>query len=546
MIYVYLSLFILSLLGLVYTFYSLEINRKLNIKKRLFAIRPSRNKFYIIFCINVLLIITFGSLFVFKLVYRPKVPVIPVEEKENYGKPIDKTTPVTILNNNIEYHDYDISKSYRNNYYYYLDGVLYCYDTKKEETISKEIPSSNFLVVKNKVVVYYETNEESIDKTHIEIYDGSLLRLEKEIVIDAKLKECFGSSSIFLGSFINIVGESFNVKEIDKIGFVETDYSYEEVDEDVKVTKLEKEKICIRGVLSPQYHNYDRVVIHLQYNISSDAIKVNAICLSDYYLTNVEGYFYFFCNAYEKDSYSNESFILKYNPFDLSISNYHMYSNIIYSSPIVYSEGITTYLSFVMYNSAYQSYQLVTIDNDLVIVDVKDTYIDTKEREYESDSKNKLIFDNKIITVNNILSFDNNCLINYEVNAEEKKIIVNEFKLADLTIDKYVLVMTNDFTTAKINDILKSDDKYFLIYEVDGKQGIAYYPIYQEEEIEENKNAEGKEVKVNEVIINVGEVSNNEYFIISGDLLTIGKDDEDNTVITIEKIENIMKEESGE
>ena len=105
MMYVYLALLILSLLSLGYFLYSLEINRKLNIKKRQFAIRPSRNKFFVIFCINVLFLIVFGGLFVQSLIARRESPVISSDESDNTGRAVSRTTPLTILSNDIEYKD---------------------------------------------------------------------------------------------------------------------------------------------------------------------------------------------------------------------------------------------------------------------------------------------------------------------------------------------------------------------------------------------------------------------------------------------------------
>lgn len=545
MIYVYLTLLILSVLGLLYTFYSLQINRKLNIKKRQFAIRPNRNKFYIIFCINVLLIITFGSLFVYKLLYRPIVPVTPIEELTNKGEPVDKTTPVTILSNNICYKDFDGAKSYRNYYYFNMDGKLYCYDGKTETISFIEEPVDTFILVKDKVIFYYEKQDNGIYTTHLDIYDGRLLRIEKEIIIDERIKDCFGSSSIFLGSYVNIVGESFNAKDIDKIGYVEIDYTYEEQEEneEPKVEKQEKEKVFIKDILSPQYHNYDRVVIHLQYSFSSETIKTSAICLSDYYMTMIDGYMYFFCNTYEKDHYNNESFILKYNPYNLAISDYHLYSNIIYSSPIIHNEGITTYISFVTYNSSYSNYQELYISGDLDIIEMNDTYIDTKERDYDSIKKNQLILNNKIISINNVLYYDNNLLINYEM--DDKKVIINEYDLYEKIVNKYCVSFESDFINCLVKDIKSYKDDYFAIFEVDDKEMIVKIPKYQEKE-EDSTIRKDNEVLEHIIEVEANELTSDDYFIVNNSLLTIKENINNEKEINIVKLDDLFKEEGEE
>ena len=543
MIYVYLSLFIISLLGLAYTLYSLEINRKLNIKKRQIAIRPNRNKFYIIFCINVLLVFTFGGLFVFKLFYRPKVPVIPVEEITGEGKSVNKVTSFTTLSNDIMMADFEGGKTDNESYYYCYENKLYRYDKKTKEIIDIKLKTSNFLLVRNNIVLIYEENNDNVVTTHIDLYDKKELKLQKEIIIDGALKKYFDISGLFVGYSANVIVESFDVNNIDKLGYVVATYTYEVQDEEEVVKKEVSDKIYISGTLMPQYHSYDRVLIHLQYSATTDTIKVKSLCLTDYYLSDVDGYIYLLCNSYRKDHFENESLILKYNPIDMTISDYHTYNNLFYSSPIVYREGITTYLSFIMYDIDYPSYYNVLIDNTLAVIDSKNAFIDNKDHVIGSKEKNALVFDNKVMLFDNILFYDNNVLLNYEIKQSDKQIIINEYNLVSLNINKYILTTEADFSKAKIIDIKKIEDNYLVIYEIDGKQGYQLFKEYEEQDDEATE--EKNDTKINESIIELGYFSDDIFFIVNKELLVVKANDEEVEILSIEKL---IKEsqESGE
>ena len=166
MIYVYLGLLILSFLGLVYLLYSLEINRKLNIKKRQFAIRPSRNKFFVIFCINVLLFVAFGFLFVNKIISSRESPIVDGGDTEKTGRPVSKTTPLTILSNDLELQEYKNGKNDRQAFYFYDDNQIYRYDFKEETLSSMESNSDKFELLKDSIIIYYQTNDENHTSNH--------------------------------------------------------------------------------------------------------------------------------------------------------------------------------------------------------------------------------------------------------------------------------------------------------------------------------------------------------------------------------------------
>lgn len=545
MIYVYLGLLILSLLFLVYCLYSLEINRKLNIKKRSFAIRPSRNKFFAILCINVLLIITFGGLFVYKLINRREIPVISSDEVIR-GNPVSQTTPITILSNDISYLDYDNGEFDKNAYYYVNENNFYRYDIKTLELTSIEVKHKDFKLVKDSIIFYYEEIIDEEIKTHLEIYNKKSLLIEKEILIDGSLKNCFGYSSFFLGNTINVLVESYNVKNLDKIGYVVTKYIYPD-EEDSKIEKVEAEKAYIENILKPKYHNYDRVIIQVQCSLTSDAIETKAICLSDYYVANVDGYFYIFCNTYGKDHYENESFVLKYNPIDLDINDYHMFANIIYSSPSCYREGTTTYMAFVMYNMAYDNYQLVKMDHNLEVIEIKETYLDTQARIVGSKEKNLLVFDNKVVSYDNVIYYNNEIIINYSVDVSKKKIIIEECDITNKVINKYNLIFEDNFESASITSIVKCDKDYLLIYKIDDKNGYIKYPEYQEELLMDDEITEDKNIKINEIDINAEILSQDKYYIMNKMLLIISKNDENEEEITIKEINSLFNEkESGE
>lgn len=542
MMYVYLALLILSLLCLVYFLYSLEINRKLNIKKRQFAIRPSRNKFFVIFCVNVLFLIVFGGLFVQSLIARKESPVISSDESESTGKAVSRTTPLTILSNNIEYKDYNNCKQDKNAYYYYADGKIYRYDYNENETISIDSVSDRFELVKDDVIVYYETESEGLVYTHLDFYNKDDFKINKEIIIDGRLVECFSMSGFFLGSTINVIVETFNVQSINNICYQEIVYSYDEED----VVKTEHDKVYINEALKPQQHNYDRLILHLQYNYRSESLKVKAICLSDYYLTRVDGYLYIFCNLYGKSSYDNESFILEYNPYDLSINDYHIYSNIFYSSPVVYQDGIKTYITFVTYNIDYANYQLCTIDNNLDIVEVKDIYLDTSNRVPGKREKNLIIMDNEIVKVDNILYYDNNKLISYDVDKENNVIVINEYLLADRMFNKYNIKLDNSFDEAEVLDIKHIKGNYFVICKIDDKEMYCHYLENKDKDDASEDKKDGFIISAIDVI--AGEVSDNSYYIVNDELLTIHINEENEEIITIKKIKQLINEEteSGE
>ena len=466
MIYVYLTLFILALVGLTYTLYSLEINRKLNIKKRQIAIRPNRNKFYIIVCLNALLVLTFGGLFIYKLFYRPDTPVVVVDDYEYGGKSIKKINSITILENEIEYFNEESGAKDRNSYYYKDESIIYRYDIKTKEITNLEIGDGDFALVKDKIVVYYTKEEDGKYKTYLDLFDKDNFRLTNTIIIDGKLKYCFEFSSFLLGGYVNAIVETFDVEELKNIGYQKIDYEYEEVDEEIVQTKVEHDKVAITETLIPEYHSYDRMLIHVQYNVTTDTISEKSICVTDYYMAHIDGYLYLFCDYYNKDHYDEASFILKYNPNDQSIRDYHTYNYVIYSAPYFYKDGLNTYLSFVTYNLAYQNYQRILIDDDLDILETKDIAIDKTEYNHDK-KKNVVLLDNKIKTVENILYYDNNRLINYEVDKDEKKIIINEFTFETKEINQYNLLFDEAFNNAIINDIVLYQNDYYVIYTVD-------------------------------------------------------------------------------
>ena len=532
MIYVYLALFILSLLGLAYTLYSLEINRKLNIKKRQIAIRPNRNKFYVIFCINVILTFTFGGLFVYKLFYRPQVPVVPIVDNDTDNKSVSKTTPISTLKNDMMSVNYRNAQSDNQAYYYTIGNTIYRYDAKEDVTTLVEVETDNFFLIRDNIVTCYEKDEDGI-KTYIDIYNKETLEKTTNIVIDGALKKSFEISGFFLGYSINAIVESFDVNNIDKIGYVVTRYEYQEVDEKIIVIEETSDKVFIKDTLMPEYHNYDRVLMHFQYSLVTDAVKVKSLCLTDYYLGDIDGYIYLFCNEYKKDHYVNESFILKYNPNDMTIYDYHTYNNVIYSSPIVYREGITTYISFIMYNVDYPSYYEVLIDNTLVVINTKDTFVDNKKHDITSNKQDVLVLGNKVETFSSVLFYDNNRIIYYEINEDKKKIVINEYLLADNIINQYMLKYDGSFNEGIIIDIKEINDNFFVTYEIDGKEGYSYFPKIVPDEF----GLSGLEEKDIEIL------TDDKYFIVGNKILVVS---EEKTEVL--HIKELIKEdlESGE
>ena len=546
MIYVYLTLFLISLSILTYTLYSMEINRKLNIKKRQIAIRPNRNRFYVIFCVNVLMTFTFGGLFVYKLFYRPTIPVQEIVEEDYGGKSVARTTPVTTLPNNLEYVFEDNGYKERNVYYYRNDETLYRYDLKKEELSTLEIGKSDYALIKNNIVTYYDKEENGKYTTYIDLYDKDSFKIIKTIEVDGKLKTSFEYVSFLFGGYVNVLTETFDVSELDKVGYKEIDYTYETIDEEEVVEKVEKDKVAIKEILIPQYHNYDRVVINLQYNVSTDEVGEKSICLSDYYMAHVDGYLYFFCNCYSKDHYENNSFILKYNPNDLGIRDYHTYNNIIYSSPSIYKDGMTSYLSFLTYNAQYQNYQRVTINDSLQVIDEKEVFVDRSE--FRRNNRNYIVLNDKLTSVNNILYYNNELLINYEVDKENNKIVLSEYKLYQKEIDKYNLFIDEDIEDAKIIEVTKMYGNYYVIYEVNGKKGYIYFEPITEDEGEESEEESPNKVKVLEKDLQIELLSDDEYHFVDSILITIHKNDEDELEFSTKILDSLKEEEeeSGE
>lgn len=535
MIYVYLTLLILAIVGLTYTLYSLEINRKLNIKKRQIAIRPNRNKFYIIVCLNVLLILTFGGLFIYKLIYRSATPVVVVDNYENGGKSIKKINSITILENEIEYFNEDSGVKESNAYYYKDESMIYRYDIKTKEITSLEIGDGDFALVKDKIVVYYTKYEDGKYKTYLDLYKKDDFRITNTIIIDGKLKYSFEFSSFLIGGYVNAIVETFDVEELKNIGYQKIDYEYEENNDEIVQTKVVHDKVAITQTLIPEYHDYDRMLIHVQYNVSTDTINEKSICLADYYMAHIDGYVYLFCNYYNKDHYDDTSFILKYNPNNQTIRDYHTYNYIIYSAPYFYKDGLSTYLSFVTYNLSYQNYQRLLIDDDLVIIETKDIAINKTEYNHDK-QKNVMLFDNKIKTIKNILYYDNNKLINYEINKDEKKIIINEFVLDTKEINHYNLLFDDTFNNAIIKDIVLYQDNYYVIYNVDDMNGYVCF-----EKITNKENEE----KIDSVEMSAT-LSNDKYYFVSNQLLTNHTENDEVEIIIKNLSELKNNEEEGE
>ena len=238
--------------------------------------------------------------------------------------------------------------------------------------------------------------------------------------------------------------------------------------------------------------------------------------------------------------------IIKYNPNDLSISDYRSYANLIYSSPIVAHDGITTYLTFMMYNQNYSNYQMVKIDHNLDIIEMKETYLDTSARVPGKRDKNLVVFDNKIIKLNNVIYYDNSKLINYEVLKEDNKIVLNEYLLSEREINKYYISTETSFESTRILDIALIDDNYFITYEVDNKEGYLYFPKYVKDE--KDNEEENNDVVINEINVELSLLTDDKYYIVNNNLVIISINEEDEEEITTKKINQIFKDdlESGE
>ena len=125
---------------------------------------------------------------------------------------------------------------------------------------------------------------------------------------------------------------------------------------------------------------------------------------------------------------------------------------------------------------------------------------------------------------------------------------MKEYLLADKIINNYNIKLLDSFNDAKIKEVKLIDDYYFVICEVDNKEGYCYFPKYELESEESNEVGEDKkELVTNEIEVSLDTLLNNLYFIIGDELLSVEMDEENKETITINELKNLMViGESGE
>lgn len=567
--YVYLGLFIIGCLGLAYVIYSLELNRKLNIKKRQIAIRPKKNRYIIMAAINLTFILVFGGLSLHELNSRHEIPVAPIvnPEEDTKDKKVEKEVKYLSLK------DTDIAYSEKQKVFSDKDATFFIEDEKlyradfKTNKIDKidTLKLDGFLITKKYIVVYFNNVLDNNDIFTLEIYDKDELQLVKKIVGDGKILYANLSEGLFSGNTFDIVLETMNVSMPENIGYVETNYTYETIlneldEEEIKCTEVEEEKVFLEKINYSKNYEYDRFLMHLQCDLTSSIFKEVAFALTDYFIVYTNDYYYIYCNCFKDGDYENKSYVLKYNCDEMNVADYHLFENVIYSSPIIYKyDLISTYMTFITYNMSYDNYQKVTIDTLLNVIDIKDIYVDNKIE----DKKKTCIFNNKVCNFDNVLFFNNNKLINYAVS--EDGIIINEYIFNDKVINSYKLMIEEDFEEANIIELIKVDNDYFVTYTVDGKNGYAYFEILEydakkdktktedpnsQEKDNQNDNEnkpedkepnvrieEKKEPILQELVINLEIFDSNKYYISLDYLIAINEEKE----IEIISIKDLLK-----
>lgn len=576
--YVYLGLFIIGCVGLTYMIYSLELNRKLNIKKRQIAIRPKKNRYIIMAFINLSFIFVFGGLSIYKFTERKDVPVAPIQEnKENdINKKVDTDVKyLSLKNTDIGYYDEQNVLTDKDATFFVENKKLNRVDLKTNEI--KNIDAINcdgLLLTKKHIVIYYNSVIENKNMFTLEIYDKDELLLIKKVDGDGKILFTSVNKGLFSGNEFDIVLETFDVSDKETIGYVVTNYSYEEVEleneneeeivKDIVCKEEIEEKVILENINYSKNYDYDRFLIHLQCNLASFNISEVAFALTDYFIVYSEDFYYIYCNCFKDENYENKSYVLKYNHNDMEIVDYHLFENVIYSSPIIYKyDLLSTYMTFITYNINYSNYQKVTIDTLLNIIDIKDIYVDNEL----NNKKHTCIFDNKVSNFENILYFDNNRLINYEV--DEDQILIKEYILREKIINSYRLSIDDSaylINDLKINDLARIDKVYFVTYTIGDKNGYIYFdrlednskkikveedPSLPNEEEEEEKDSDNQEDWPKVIIEEKKEVikqeedvvlkifDSNRYYISIDFLVVVNEENE----VDILEIKDILKGE---
>lgn len=299
--YIFLTLFIISIIACVYYLYASVINKKLNNKKLYIGEDASRNRYTIKTNLSISCVIGTFGLFMFSMFYIPGVSLMnSFSSAEEFNSIKPESNVITLLNYNNEKSEfnYEYAKANEKSVYVATNDKVIKYDIEKEINkyfvFDNYATNSSIYLEEDKVIVYaeytnsstiyvFDSNLNLINKFNINtllkyiVINEGILNLITDIKINEEFKILLNNNSVDLLEYDELLYNITNINNIVVHSQINL-YNYE----------IKQKGICVNNInyiynnylfIVTTKHNSNNLVINELYQY--DIVSQNVINIKD-------------------------------------------------------------------------------------------------------------------------------------------------------------------------------------------------------------------------------------------------------------------------
>lgn len=450
---IWVILFLITVLINVFLLYAKEINRKLNIKKRQMAIIPAPNKYKTIGTISVICMFIFGGLFIYESLNKDYDAIKKFDSIDEYQNLLSYGDPdyVSLSNDSLQYFYSNQVVDDNQNIYYASDNKIVKVDSLTKKAAVEVILNNDYqceykLFEYNDILICISIEKEN-PLFHISFYEKEGLTFKTRVDCDGTINNAY-----IKDDYLNLIIENEAIDDPSLLGINSTGGAKKFFDD------INYIDCC----------SFDKILTHVKLGLKTRFLQKRSICLADYFMLYYENYIYIFCNCYKGKKSENSSFVLKYDINTMLVSEYKELVGIIYTTPIINTNSI----QYLIYNLESDEYHSVSIDFDLTIKRTEKVEINSNNENSKTDNTtDALVFNNKVIKLNNIVFFNNKVAFSYSFNGEDKKIILDKYDLCTNEKETFEIITDVSFSSFNIKEYKYIDNTIQIIFDVDDCEG---------------------------------------------------------------------------